>query len=479
MATDQGITLTNPDTLVSLFTAARTAGLPREQAGRFVKHGYVPLQQMLPFHAACRECDEPGGPDEVLLAGTRGPGKSHAALAQVVLDDCLRVPGLKFLFLRKVQKSAGESLEDLVSRVCRAVSHKWNPSSGKLTLFNGSRVVIGGYKDPSDIEKYVGIEYDGIVVEEATQLTEDKIDRIRGSLRSTKPGWRERMYMTTNADGPGVKWCKQRFVFPWRQGQQGSRRYVEAYYQGNPYLKDTYIRFLEGLRGSLARAWARLDWDAFEGMAFETWNYDQHVVTPFEIPDSWLRWRAVDWGSYNPFACLWFAKQPDIGRIYVYREAYQTGLTDSQQATRILDMTPANERIAHTYADPASYWEKKSGEGQTFYTAEEIYRKHNVILTRADNARIAGKRRVDTALSLLPDGRPGLQVFSTCTNLIDQLSNLVRDETHPEDVDSDMEDHAYDALRYGLSNYLAASERKPAAGQQAAKAAWQGARKIL
>jgi len=472
-----GIQLQNPENLARLLVAARDSGMPRTQIAAFVQHGYVPLHSMLDFHRACRECDQPDGPDEVLLAGTRGPGKSHAALAQVVLDDCLRFPGLKVLFLRKIQKSAGESLEDLVGKVCRAITHRWNASTGKLTLFNGSKVMVGGYNDPGDIDKYVGVEYDGIVVEEATQLTEDKIDRIRGSMRSTKPGWRERMYLTTNADGVGVGWCKRRFVLPWRAGQMGSRRYVEAYYKDNPYLKDTYVRYLEGLKGSLARAWARLDWDAFEGMAFEMWAYETHVVTPFEIPGNWVKWRSLDWGSAKPWCCLWLAKHPDLGRVYVYREAYETGLTDRQQAVRINDMTPADEKISYTLADPNSFWERKSGEGDSFYTAEDVYRKAGIILTRADNARIPGKRRVDAALSLLPDAKPGLQVFNTCVNLIGELSSLARDDIHPEDVDTTMDDHAYDALRYALSRYNYEPEKKPDNRQM--NKGWEAMRKIL
>lgn len=52
----------------------------------------------------------------------------------------------------------------------------------------------------------------------------------------------------------------------------------------------------------------------------------------------------------------------------------------------------------------------------------------------------------------LPDGRPGLMVFETCANLIRTLPGLPYDETNVEDVDSSSEDHAYDALRYGLTN---------------------------
>jgi hypothetical protein len=115
----------------------------------------------------------------------------------------------------------------------------------------------------------------------------------------------------------------------------------------------------------------------------------------------------------------------------------------------ILDMTPPGERITITYADPAM-WASKNMQGIVTSTADE-YASEGVPLTRADNDRLSGKRKVDRLLEPLPDGLPGLQVLDRCTNLIRTLSTLVYDDVHTEDVDTDQEDHAYDALKYGLT----------------------------
>jgi hypothetical protein len=107
-------------------------------------------------------------------------------------------------------------------------------------------------------------------------------------------------------------------------------------------------------------------------------------------------------------------------------------------------------------------WESKSFEGQEFTSADE-YAKEGVILTPANNDRLGGKRKVDRLLQDLPDGKPGLQVFSTCPNLIRTLPLMVYDPVRVEDVDTQGEDHAYDALRYGLTNtnQKAREENKP------------------
>lgn len=426
----------------------RDNGLPRDQAEAFVRGGYVPLEGMLPFHAAARLANKAGGPEWIALGGKRGPGKTHTIMAQAGLDDCQRVAGLKVLFLRKIQKSARESLEDVVRAVFQFTPHSLTADG--LKLENGSRITIGGFKDEKDIEKYLGIEYDLIVIEECTQISESKKDLLRGSLRSSKAGWRPRIYLSTNAEGVGLLWFKKMFIEPARAKKERETRFFDVTHIYNPFTNPEYEAWLNTLTGPLAKAWREGDWDAFAGMAFPQWNHEKHVVKPFDIPTNWLKWKATDWGFASPFCTLWMTKDPDTRRIYVYREFYAKELTDRQQARGILDMSPQSEQYFIHYADP-SLWERKNREGQVFSTADE-YQAEGIILTKADNDRLSGKRKINNVLADLPDGEPGLQVFETCPHLIEQMSTLASSKTNPEDVDTDQEDHAYDTLRYALTN---------------------------
>ena len=45
---------------------------------------------------------------------------------------------------------------------------------------------------------------------------------------------------------------------------------------------------------------------------------------------------------------------------------------------------------------------------------------------------------------------PRLRIFSTCQNIVKQLTGIPLSKTNSEDVDTKAEDHAYDALRYML-----------------------------
>lgn len=443
----------------------RKAAMPADQIQRFVDSGTVILPAMMGFHAAAREADRVDGPDEIAMGGSRGPGKSFSSMAQVGIDDCQRVAGLKALFLRKVMKSAGESLDDLTRKVFAGIPH--HSTQEGVTFPNGSRILVGGYKDANDIDKYLGLEYDIICIEEATQLIEDKKEKIRGSLRTTKPNWRARLYLTTNADGPGLLWFKRTYVIPQREGTQKWTRFFQLSYKDNPFLQPEYVRWLEGLRGALGKAWRDADWDAFAGMAFPMWNYERHVIEPFELDPAWFTWRAVDEGFANPFCCLWATRDPSTRRIYVFREAYQADLVLTRQADLIQEMTLPDEKVAFSFGDPAM-WQRKNMGGKV-YSAADQYRDRGVALTRADNDRRSGKRKVDEALSDLADGEPGLQIFSNCTHLIEQLSTLARDKLDPEDVDTDQEDHAYDTLRYLLTNQRRIPTTAPTAAPQATK----------
>jgi PBSX family phage terminase large subunit len=290
---------------------ALDAGCPTDQVSRFRAADYVAQPKQLEFHAAARECDRDGGPIVVAMGGARGPGKTHATLAQAGIDDCQRIPGLKVLFLRKVQKSAAESLEDLTYRVFHKTDHTFIPSKGRITFPNGSRILLGGFNNERDIEKYVGIEYDLIVIEEITQISFEKIQKLAGSLRTSRDDWRVRMYWSTNPGGIGHLWFKESLVEPYREGRSdshmilgGHARFIPATYRDNMFLNPEYVMWLKSLEGQLGQAWREGNWDSFEGMAFPGWDRSRHVVEPFKIPDWWVLWVAVDWGYAKPFCCL-------------------------------------------------------------------------------------------------------------------------------------------------------------------------------
>lgn len=436
---------------------ARNAGVPKELTKSFLDYGYVPLPWQWRFHAAARAADLPDGPVEIGAGGARGPGKSHATFSQVGLDDCQRMPKLKGLFLRKTAGSAEESFQDLIGKTLEGKT-SFDRTKNVITFPNGSKVILGGFNNENDIDKYIGIEYDLIVVEELNQLTKDKYQKLLGSLRTSKPNWRPRIYASFNPGGVGHAFVKEHFVLPYRTRSETRTRFIPATYRDNrANLNKEYIEYLEGLDGDLGKAWRDGDFDLFAGQYFQEWNFDVHVCDPFAIPADWRRFKAGDAGFMQP-SIGWYAISPD-NQLYRYRELYKSNLSFSKLAEEAVALTNPNEKIEYEVWDPA-FWAKK-GERDDALSGAEVYAGRIRQLTgkeprmlKGENSRVVGWGVVREYLRPYqgPEDRltAKLQVFSTCTELIRTLPELQHDKRNPEDVDTDGEDHAADELRYAV-----------------------------
>lgn len=340
----------------------------------------------------------------------------------------------------------------------------WNATEHRWTFAWGSLFTFCHAQHADDVHNYQSQAFDLLLVDEATHFTWPMVDYLMTRNRPTIDGLIAPLaVMCTNPGSVGHLWYKTQFfdTRPWERphdvvlpsGESESRFFIQARLADNPILDrradGQYRRDLERRDPITRKALLEGDFNIFIGQVFKEFDANRHVRPPRELPAHWPRWRAVDWGYANPCCCLWLCKDPDRGRVYVYREAYEVELTDRQQARLVRELTPPDEKIRQTLADP-SMWTKKAHEERTFSTADE-YAAEGVYLTKADSDRLVGKRKVHTLLADLPDGEPGLIIFETCPNLIRTLPALVYDQLKPEDVDSDGEDHAYDALRYGLT----------------------------
>lgn len=446
-----------PASLEHMLTAARDAGVARDQVARFLQAGYIPQPKQLEFHAAARLADESGGPVLIGYGGARGPGKSHASIAQGVIDDCQRVAGLKVLFLRKIGKAAKESFNDLRQKTLKHVGHTYSAHSGILALPNGSLVVIGNFYNESDIDKYLGIEYDLIVVEEATQLSEEKFQKLRGSLRTSKPNWRPRMYLTTNPGGVGHQWFKRLFVLPWRKHEETETRFIAGTYKDNKFLNQEYIEYLLGLTGVLGRMWRDGDWDIGAGQFFIHWDYDRHAMRPIAIPAHWPLWASLDYGFNHPTAVYLHTRND--GDIYTIAEHVQARWLPPQHARAIKSMLlrfgRKVEDLEIFVAGHDCFAQKGDRDAKTI---AQQYAEEGITLSPANIDRIAGAAEMLRRLGN-PEARiaPTWKIFDTCARLIECIPGLQSDPHRPEDVlkvDANDEgmggDDEYDSARYGL-----------------------------
>ena len=407
--------------------------------------------------------------DELLYGGAAGGGKSAATVAEAG-KLCLNHPGIKCYLFRRTYPELEQSLiEEAYKRftgIGKRVDHEWR-------FPNGSKMIFGHCQYPKDRFKYQGVEIHALFIDELTHFSMEIYDYLKTRVRAEKGlHFKPRTRCTSNPGGTGHAWVKSKFVDlePYKlnkieipsatlgRSKFITRQYIPARVTDNPHLTEDYIFELEQKPEKLRRALLNGSWDAFEGQVFFEWvddpeRYDDHrhthVITPFEIPAGWPRYRSYDHGYAKPFSVLWWTVDPD-GRVYLYREWYGAEAPNVGVKLPVRDIAKgikereANDGHVIGYADPA-IWGTQTGENIADMMAHE-----GVYWNKGENDRIGGKMQLHNRLAWDDSDRPMLYVFSHCREFIRCIPALVYSETKVEDVDTDGEDHCYDAARYFL-----------------------------
>ena len=400
---------------------------------------------------------------EVFYGGARGGGKSYA-----MLIDPLRYCDKDHHRALLLRRSMPE-LRDMINHSQRLYGRafpgaKWREQEKEWRFPSGARIEFGYAENLTDVLRYQGQSYTWIGIDELPQYATPEIyNFLRSSLRSVDPEIPVFMRATGNPGNVGSLWVKEMFVDPAEPneafkinidtvaGQKTiTRRFIPAKLQDNPYLMQTddYLIMLSSLPEVQRKQFLEGDWGAFENSAFPEFSITTHVVQPFDVPRNWLRFRTCDWG-YSSAACvLWIAVDFD-NNFWVYREHYTKRITADIFAKQVLEREQ-NEYIRYGILD-SSTWARRGDAGPSI--AETMIREGCKWRPsdRSPRSRIAGKLELHKQFSLDKDtNQPRLKIFSNCINLIRTLPMLPIDKNNPEDVDTDAEDHAYDALRYGV-----------------------------
>jgi hypothetical protein len=220
----------------------------------------------------------------------------------------------------------------------------------------------------------------------------------------------------------------------------------------------------------LVRAWLEGNWDLVDGAFFDCWDENRHVLRTRDwlhrIPPYALKFRAYDHGYGKPFSVGWYAVSdgewglPE-GALLKYREWYGSDgkpnsglkLTVDLVAKGILarelfvdaEGRPQKEPIAYGVADPSIFI--RDG-GPSIMETQLV---EGCAWRRADNKRIPGwaeMRRRLNGIEVRGEKVPMLYFLDCCDDSIRTIPTLQVDETNPEDLDTEGEDHAADETRY-------------------------------
>ncbi|WP_037616437.1 terminase large subunit domain-containing protein [Streptomyces aureus] len=429
--------------------------------------GYVPTPKQREFHAATEF--------DVLYGGAAGGGKTRALLMDAI-RDCDQYPGLRVGAFRRTYGELKESLIAELAQVefAQALGARWNGTEFELKFANGSLIMFRYAESVQDATRRQGGQYQKLLFDERTLTPPDVVSFLETRLRS---GRRDIPVLGirsgTNPGGAGHGAVKTRYIKPTNYGKKvitdarnRTVRFIPSKLSDNPHVNPEYAGDLQALDGKLRSAFLDGDWDVFAGQMFPELKRDRHVVQPITLPASWKRYNGVDWGFSAPWAVLWAAVDED-GRVWVYREIYQRGVGEADQAKQILAAETADEHVAVRFADDAM-WATR-GDAKAI---SDVYAENGVHLTQAgkgDGSRVTGWQRVRSYLKegpACPHHRaqgwttcPMIHLFNTVTELYRELTDLPHaTKGNPEDADTTADDHASDGLRYLLTNLGAGPE---------------------
>lgn len=407
---------------------------------------------------------------EVFYGGARGGGKTDGVLGEWLSHADKYGEHAIGLMVRRERTQLIETIER--SRMLYApLGAKYHEQDKMWRFPNGARLRFAYLESDSDADAYQGHSYTRVYVEEVgTFPRPEPVLKLMATLRSGSGvpcGFRA----TGNPGGPGHNWVRSRYIDPapfgWDVGTRSFRNpftgaevsrdwvYIPSRLADNHYLGDQYVAnlFMSG-SPALVKAWLEGDWSAIEGAFFDCWSPLKHIVRPFAIPEDWLRFRSMDWGSAAPFSVGWWAVVGDDakiegqvlprGALVRYREWYGKGgkLTAEEVAQGIIERERSDAHlIKYGVLDPSAFAQDGGPSIAERMHAAGRRLSSPLMFRPADNKRVAARGAMggwDQMRSRMkggPDGRPMLVTFTTCPDFIRTIPVLQHDKDKPEDLD--------------------------------------------
>ncbi len=433
--------------------------------------------------------------NEILYGGAAGAGKSFAIIFSWMQHQAIYGAKAKGLVIRKTMPE----LEDLIQEFQRVFSTlqfppKWNETKKTFTHPDGAILELGYLDKESDKFRYHGRRFTFEAWDELTLWDTCKPYEFLMTRARSAEGVPVTVLATTNPIGVGAGWVKKR----WRVDQfpdgmvpfslfinlkdgmiteenpellglsdeelfaRGYKKWTRIFIPGrlkdNPSLEqDGAYRAQLMMQGDKTRK-ALLDgvWDAIDGQFFEEWDASVHVTPWFKVPEHCRRWMAMDWGTADPYCCLWAAELDD-GRVVVYDELYgqhssgeeNRGTLEnaSQVALKIRERERLRgEFITERYADPTIF--SKMGHEVTI---GGLFASEGVVFQPSGRRDKEGRIALFREYLKVVNKNSRIVFMNNCRNTIRTIPMMMFDKNNSLQFDTKLEDHAVDTVLYLLS----------------------------
>lgn len=403
----------------------------------------------------------------IVCAGRRS-GKSVLSRI-IVLDWALKNIGNYWIVSPNYKQSKMIHWKDLQREVPLEWIAKKNEVELSITLRNGSVIELKGVENPDALR---GVKLRGLVIDEIASIR--NWDWVWSEvLRATLTDYQAPVLFISTPKG------YNHFYDLYQSGQSTDSDYKSWRFSSydNPYIKkeELDVARKELTEDTFAQEYLA-DFRHYTGLVYKEFQREVHVIEPFTIPDGWQRYRAIDFGSTNPTACLWIAVDGDEN-WFLIDEHYEVGQTIDFHAGVINSKSTNN--ILATYGDPSgAQWISEFAQRGIYITPanKEVGTNFNSWV-RYKIEKVAEKLKCvpghdvpsvrNQESEVFAGSMPSLFIFNTCTNTIREFETYrwkeksvsqAQDLNEP-DVPEKANDHIMDALSYFAVSYQVSDQK--------------------
>lgn len=277
------------------------------------------------------------------LYGGRGGAKSHA-FADLLIDECIRHRGMRFVCIREVQRSLAHSVKQLIED--KLLTYELGLSDGFRVLNThietpgDGRVIFNGMQNHT-AESIKSLEgFDRAWVEEAQSLSQRSLDLLRPTMYRKEGSeiwcsWNPR-YPTDPVDdffrGNAPRKPGQ---LPWKSPSDCIL--IRSSYRDNPWVIPDLVKEIEWDRArdpeKYSHVWLGEYERNSEHRVFKNWTIEE-----FDSPEDAVYYYGADWGfSVDPSTLV--RCRIEGRKLFVDYEAYRIGV-EIDHLAQLFDTVP-------------------------------------------------------------------------------------------------------------------------------------------
>jgi len=384
-----------------------------------------------------------------IFYGGSASGKSVFLAQRPVID--ITNGGRNYLIVRQIGRTIRGSVSQELQKVITASemngAFQTNKTDGTITcIATGNQIIFSGLDDVEKLKSITPAKgaITDIWAEEATETSKDSIKQLLKRQRGGDKNTPKRLTLSFNPILQSHWIYKEYFEgIGWADGQReyrdGNRLAIlKTTYKDNRYLTPDDVKDLENETDEYYHSVYTLgNWGVLGDVIFTNWRVEDLSGMQDQFTN---RRNGLDFGfSSDPAAVIVSHYDTKKKTIYVYKELYETGLTNDILAERIKELAP-NDRIVADSAEPKSIQELNN---------------HGVYARGAAK----GKDSVNFGIDWLK--QQTIIIDKSCINLQNELSQYhwkkdAGGNSLKKPVDKN--NHLVDALRYAYEEEMFTTE---------------------